>query len=114
MRLRQEAQALLEDYKRRAGEAEQEAASIVAAAKTEALNLTAETTKSLEELIARRTKAVETKIAQAEAQAIAAVRGRAVDVAIAAAENVLKVKTVGGIAGDLTARSIAEIGAKLN
>jgi F-type H+-transporting ATPase subunit b len=114
VRLREEAQALLSEYARKASEAEREAANIIAEAKTDALRLTEETTKSLEELIARRTKAAESKIAQAESQAVAAVRARAADVAIAAAEQVLKARIVGEAASDLMSRSIAEVGAKLN
>jgi F-type H+-transporting ATPase subunit b len=114
VRIREEAQALLADYARKSQEADAEAQAIIASAKAEALHLTAETTKSLEDLIARRTKTAEAKIAQAEAQAIAAVRARAADVAIAAAETVLKQKTTGDVASDLMSRSIADVGAKLN
>ncbi len=113
-RLREEAQALLAEYARKSADAERDAASIIAAAKLEAINLTEETTKSLEELIARRTKAAEAKIAQAETQAVAAVRARAADVAIAASEQILRDKTVGDVAASLMARSIADVGAKLN
>ena len=84
-RLREEAQALLAAYKQKAAHAELEAQSIVAEAKAQAEFATAEAEKALEDLIARRTKAAEAKIAQAEAQAIADVRSRAADVAVAAA-----------------------------
>lgn len=114
VRLREEAQALLADYGRKSKEAEAEAQAIIASAKAEALHLTEETAKSLADLIARRTKTAEAKIAQAEAQAVAAVRARAADLAITAAETVLKAKTTGDVAADLMDRSIAEAGAKLN
>ena len=114
VRIREEAQALLAEYGRKSREAEVEAQSIIASAKAEALHLTAETAKSLEELIARRTKTAEAKIAQAQSQAIAAVRARAADVAISAADTVLKAKTTGEVASELMSRSIADIGAKLN
>ncbi len=114
VRIREEAQALLADYGRKSQEAEAEAQAIIASAKAEALHLTEETAKSLEELIMRRTKTAEAKIAQAESQAIAAVRARAADIAISAAETVLKAKTTGDVAADLMSRSIADVGAKLN
>jgi F-type H+-transporting ATPase subunit b len=114
VRIREEAQALLADYGRKSREAEAEAQAIIASAKAEAIHLTEETAKSLQDLIARRTKSAEAKIAQAETQAIAAVRSRAADVAIAAAESILKAKTTGEIASDLMSRSIADVGAKLN
>jgi len=114
VRLREEAQALLAEYGRKALEAEAEAQAIIASAKAEALHLTEETARSLQDLIARRTKTAEAKIAQAESQAVAAVRSRAADIAIAAAEAVLKAKTTGDIAADVMSRSIADVGAKLH
>lgn len=113
-RLREEAAALLDAYKKKAADAELEAQSIVAEAKQLADIATAEANKALDELIARRTKAAEAKIAQAEAQAVAEVRSRATDVAVAAAEKILAAKTSGPAGGDLIARGIAEVAAKLN
>ena len=43
----------------------------------------------MEEFVTRRTKMAETKIAQAEAQAVADVRAAAADAAVAAAEKML-------------------------
>ncbi len=114
VRIREEAQALLADYGRKAQAAEAEAQAIIVSAKAEAMHLTEETAKSLEELIVRRTKAAEAKISQAETQAIAAVRARAADIAIAASESLLKAKTTGDVAAELMSRSIADVGAKLN
>ncbi len=113
-RLREDAQTLLAAYKQKAADAELEAQSIVSEAKAQAEFVAAETQKSLEELIARRTKAAESKIAQAEAQAVAEVRARATDVAVAAAEKLLTTKVAGSTGGDLVARGIAEVAAKLN
>jgi len=113
-RLREEAQSLLADYQRKRREAEQEAEDIVAEAKAEAERLTEATTKSLEEMIERRTKAAEAKIAQAEAQAVADVRSRATDVAVAAAEKILTSKVGGDKAADLITASIEEVSARLN
>jgi F-type H+-transporting ATPase subunit b len=113
-RLREEAAGLLAAYKQKAADAELEAQSIVAEAKQLADIATAEANKALDELIARRTKAAEAKIAQAEAQAVAEVRSRATDVAVAAAEKLLAVKVGGSAGSKLVADGIAEVAAKLN
>ncbi|WP_186386940.1 MULTISPECIES: F0F1 ATP synthase subunit B [unclassified Stappia] len=113
-RLREEAQALLADYQRRRQEAESEAEGIVAEAKREADRLTLEANAALEDLIARRTVAAERKIAQAEAQAIAEVRSRAADIAVAAAETILAKKVAGSVGDDLLAKSIQEVKTRLN
>lgn len=113
-RLREEAQALLADYKAKAADAEREAAQIVVDAKAQAERLTEETNKSLEETIARRTRAAEAKISQAETQAIAEVRARATDIAVAAAEKLLVAKVPGATAAGLIDDGIATVRAKLN
>jgi F-type H+-transporting ATPase subunit b len=112
-RLRAEAKALLEDYTRRRAEAEKEAEGIVAAAREEAFRLTAEAGTALDTLIARRTKTVEDKIAQAEQQAVAEVRARSADLAIAAARVLLErqMPTKGDALID---QAIRDVGAKLN
>lgn len=113
-RLREEAQALLADYQRRRNEAEAEAEGIVAEAKREAERMTVEANEALDDLIARRTAAAEAKIAQAEGQAIADVRAKATDLAVAAARSILE-KTVPGKVGDeLLSKSIDEVKTRLN
>jgi F-type H+-transporting ATPase subunit b len=66
-RLKDEAAALLAEYRRKQQTAEREAAQIVAGAKAEADRLAVEAKTRMEEFVARRTKMAETKIAQAEA-----------------------------------------------
>ena len=56
----------------------------------------------------------ETKIAQAEAEALADVRSAASEVAVAAAEAILTRSVKGKVADDLLAKSIADLKAKLN
>ena len=112
-RLRAEAKALLEDYQRKRQDAEKEAEGIVAAAREEAFRLTAEAGQSLETLIARRTKAVEDKIAQAEAQAVAEVRARSADLAVAAARVLLQ-KQMTDKGDALIEQSIKDVGERLN
>ena len=84
-RLREEAQELLAEYRRKQQDAEKEAETIVLEARREGERMRAEAAAKVEEFVARRTKMAETKIAQAEAQALADVRAAAADAAVAAA-----------------------------
>jgi F-type H+-transporting ATPase subunit b len=113
-RLREEAQALLVDYQRKRHEADREAEAIIATANAEAERLAAEGKTRLEDFVARRTKMAETKIAQAEAQALADVRSSAADAAVAAAEKILSTTAKGKIADDLLARGIADLRKSFN
>lgn len=113
-RLREEAQALLADYQKKSREAEEEAKAIVEQAKREAEFIASETKKSLAEQLERRTKAAEEKIARAEAQALSEVRSSAVDMAITAAERLLKDRVTGDLASSLTAQGIQTVKGKLN
>ena len=113
-KLREEAQALLAEFERKGREAEKEAEGIIASAKAEAERLAVEAKTRMEEFVARRTKMAETKIAQAEAQALADVKSAAADAAVAAAERILSVSAKGKAAEDLVARGIEELKSKLN
>ena len=113
-RLREEAQALLVEYQRKRHEADREAEAIIATANAEAERLAAEGKARLEDFVARRTKMAETKIAQAEAQALADVRSSAADAAVAAAEKILSTTAKGKIADDLLARGIADLRKRFN
>jgi F-type H+-transporting ATPase subunit b len=113
-RLRDEAEKLLAEYRRKQNEAESEAAAIVTEAKAEAERIAAESRSKIEEFVARRTKMAEAKIGQAEAQALADVRAAAADAAVAAAEKILTHTTKGKVAEDLIARGIEDVKAKLN
>jgi F-type H+-transporting ATPase subunit b len=113
-RLKAEAEALLATYRRKQQEAEHEAETIVASAKAEAERLTAEAETKIEEFVARRAKMAESKIAQAEAQALADVRSAAAEVAVAAAEKILAGTVKDKVADDLLAKGIADFRAKLN
>jgi F-type H+-transporting ATPase subunit b len=113
-RLKDEAAALLAEYRRKQQTAEREAAEIVAGAKAEAERLAAEAKTRMDEFVARRTRMAETKIAQAEAQALADVRAAAADAAVAAAEKILTQTVKGSVADDLLSKGIAELKSKLN
>src|SRR6476659_655492 len=94
-KLREEAQALLDEYKRKRVQAEKDAEDIVTLARREAEAYAHEIRVKLTETLERRTKQAEQKIAQAEQQAIKDVRTTATDVAIAAATELLGVATEG-------------------
>jgi F-type H+-transporting ATPase subunit b len=113
-RLREEAAALLGEYRRRQQQAEAEAEQIVAAANAEAERMAIEARAKMDEFVARRTKMAETKIAQAEAQALADVRAAATEAAVAAAEKILTQAAKGKLAEDLLASGIEDVKKKLN
>ena len=113
-RLKEEAQALLAEYQRRQREAESEAAAILAGAKAEAERIAAEAKVRMEDFLARRTRMAETKIAQAEAQALADVRGAAAEAAVAAAEKILTQAVKGKVADELISKGIADLKSRLN
>ncbi|MCM2291299.1 F0F1 ATP synthase subunit B [Allorhizobium sp. BGMRC 0089] len=113
-RLREEAQQLLADYQAKRKEAEEEAKAIVAAAEKEAAALTAEARQKTEDYVARRNALTEEKIKQAEADAINAVRAAAVDLAVAAAEQVLTKSVDADVQARLFQNSIGEVKTRLN
>jgi F-type H+-transporting ATPase subunit b len=114
LKLRKEAEGVLAEYRRKQGEAEKVAESIILNARSEAERLAAEAKAKVEDFIARRTKMAETKIAQAEAQALADVRSAAADAAVAAAEKILVETTHGPAAEALVVQGIRDLKAKLN
>jgi len=114
LRLKEEALALLAQYQRKQREAEQEAAGIIAGAGAEAERMMAEAKAKMEEFIARRSNMAETKIAQAEAQALADVRAAAAEAAVSAAETILTQVVKGEIAERLIVKGIDDVRSKLN
>ena len=113
-RLKEEAQKLLGEYKAKQRQADDEAAAIIEGAKAEAERIAAESKTKMEEFVARRTKLAETKIAQAEAQAVADVRAAAAEAAVTAAEKILTESVKGKVADDLLTRGISDVKTKLN
>lgn len=113
-RLREEAQHVLAEYQRKRKEAEADAAAIVAAAEREAAALTAEAKQKTEEFVARRTALSEQKIKQAEVDAVNAVRSAAVDLAIAAAEQVIAKKADAAVQEKLFRDAVGEVKSRLN
>src|SRR6202047_999551 len=113
-RLRDEAAKLLEQYKARRASAEREAEEIVAGARADAERIASEAKAKLEDFVTRRTKTAESKIALAEAQALADVRAAAAEAAVTAASRILSQSVKGEIADDLLAKGITEVREKLN
>ena len=113
-RLRDEAEALLAEYKRKRQAAEGEADAIIASARAEAERVAAEAKARMEDFVARRSQVAEAKIAQAETQAVADVRAAAAEAAVAAAEKILSQSAKGEVADRLLADGIRDIKAKLN
>src|SRR6267154_1783647 len=113
-RLKEEAAKLLAEYQARRASAEREAEEIIANARAEAERIASEAKAKMEDFVARRTKTAESKIALAEAQALADVRAAAADAAVAAASTILSQSVKGEVADELLAKGIAEVRAKLN
>jgi F-type H+-transporting ATPase subunit b len=112
--LRQEAEKVLADYRRKSGDATKEAEAIIALAKKEAEELAEETRHSMAEQFERRMKLAEEKIARAEAEAMREVRVAAVDAAIAAAQAVIPAKLMPETADKLVTQGIDALKTKLN
>jgi F-type H+-transporting ATPase subunit b len=109
--LREEAQQLLAQYQKRQREAEEEAKGIIEQAKADAKIMKNESRQLLDEQIARRRKAAEERIARAEAQAIASVRGEAASLAVAAAREIIADRASDRKSVD---SAIAAVGRQLN
>jgi F-type H+-transporting ATPase subunit b len=113
-RLREEAENVLADYRRKLGDVVTEVDNITALATTEAKTLAAETRQSLKEYFDRRIKLAEEKIARAEMETVREFRSVAVDAAIAAAQNLIVAKLTPDRAKKLVSESIKALKSKLN
>lgn len=113
-RLREEAQAVLADFRRKTQNADDESDAILGQARAEAERMTAEAEAALDDMINRRTAAAQTRIAQAEAQALGEVRARAADIAIAASQKLLADQSGSAAAAKLIDSAIADVKARIN
>jgi F-type H+-transporting ATPase subunit b len=113
-RLRDEASAVLDSYKKKAAAAETEAANIVAQARTEAEMVAKEAEVRMADFVARRTKQAEAKIAMAETQATTDVRAAAAEAAVAIAKGVFKADPQGTGASNLVGQEIDRLRSRLN
>jgi F-type H+-transporting ATPase subunit b len=103
-RLREEAETLA-DNRRKLGDVVTEVDNIIALAARQAETLVVETRLSLKEHVERRIKLAEEKIARAEMEAVRELRNDAVDVAIAAAQNLIAAKLTPNRAKKLVSES---------
>src|SRR5215470_8882399 len=87
--LREEAEKVLADYKRKSGDVAKEAEAIISLAKKEAEELAGETRRSMAEHFERRMKLAEDKIARAETEALREVRNAAADAAVIASQTLI-------------------------
>ena len=113
-RLREEAEKVLADYRRKQGEAIKETQGIIDLASKEAEILAAETRRSMKEHFERRMKLAEDKISRAEAEALREVREAAADAAIAAAQMVIAKTLTPEAADKLVKQGIDALKGKLN
>ena len=112
--LREEAQTVLASFERKQAEVAEQAERIVAHARQEA-QIAADVAKAdLEKSIARRLAAADDQIASAEAAAVRSVRDRAVQVAVAAAGDMIARQMGAAEANKLIDSAIDEAGAKLH
>jgi F-type H+-transporting ATPase subunit b len=112
-RLRDEAEQLLAGYRLREREAAAEAQAIIAHARKKAERVAAQAARDLESALARRRRLAEERIAQAEAKAVGEIRAVAVDVAIAAAREVIAAEVDGERGGAMIDAAITALPQRL-
>ncbi|MCF6220205.1 MAG: F0F1 ATP synthase subunit B [Robiginitomaculum sp.] len=112
--LREEAQTLLASFQRKQAEAKEQAEAIVKQARQDAETMAASARKDLVERLERRAELAEAKIKNAEAQAMADVKARAVDLATKAAEQILRSELASTDHNTLVKNGIAEMSKVLN
>ncbi|WP_295049931.1 F0F1 ATP synthase subunit B [uncultured Paracoccus sp.] len=113
-RLREEAQEIYASYERRQREVAGQAEQIVANAKREAEAQAAKAQADLKSSIERRLKGAEDQIASAEADAVRAVRNRAVQAAVAAASSLLAQQVGAGQRSAGIDEAIDDVARRLN
>ena len=113
-KLREEAQALLADFRAKAAAAEKEAEVIITEARAEAARFAEESRATLKAQIERRAQAAQDKIHQAEAAAMNEIRALAADAATATAEKLIIARLDEKRAAALVETGIKDLGAKLN
>jgi len=112
--LREEAEAVLADYRQKQINAAQEAQAIVDHAGKEAAAFAAEPSRKMKEQFERRMKRAEDKIGRAEDEAVRDVRAAAADAAIAAAQMVIADRLTPQTADKLVKQGIDALKSKLN
>jgi F-type H+-transporting ATPase subunit b len=113
-RLREDAQKTLAEYQRKQRDALKEAEAIIAHAKAEAERIGRQAAQDLDAALPPRTRQAEEKIAQEEAKALADVRNTAVDIAIAAAREIIAEALDAKAGGVLIDQAIAALPQRLH
>ena len=113
-RLREEAEKVLADYKRKEGDATKEAQNIISLASKEAKTLAEESRRSMKEHFERRMKLAEDKIARAQAEALREVRNAAADAAVIAAQSLIAKSLTPETADKLVKKGIEALKSRLN
>lgn len=108
-KLRDEAAAVLEDYRARQRAALQEAADIVSSAKKEAERLREEAKADLKATLVRYENKAESRIRMAEAEAIAEVRAVVIEQALETARRALATKADDTVKEQAVKTAIAEV-----
>ena len=112
--LREEAQKLLAEYKRKQRDALKEAEEIAAHAGIEAERLQKQAEQDLEASLKRREATAVDKIAQAETEAIKEVRHQAVDLAVAATARLISESLDEEKAGAMIDQAVQGLSGKLH
>jgi F-type H+-transporting ATPase subunit b len=113
-RLREEAEQVLAEYRRKEREATGEADAIIKQAGQEAESLAKETRRTIKEQFERRIRLAEDKIGRAETEAIREVRAAAVDAAVNAARTLITEKLTADQAEKLVKDGIDAVKSKLH
>ena len=113
-RLREEAEQVLAEYRRKEREATGEADAIIKQAGQEAESLAKETRRTIKEQFERRIKLAEDKIGRAETEAIREVRSAAVNAAVNAARALIAEKLTADQAEKLVKDGIDTVKSKLH
>ncbi len=112
--VREEAQTILASFERRQAEVKEQAERIVAHAREEATAAAEQSRTDIKTMTARRIKGAEDQIESARAAAIREVRDRAIQVAVAAASDVLGKQMTAERGDELINSSIETVSAKLH
>ncbi|HYH70479.1 MAG TPA: ATP F0F1 synthase subunit B [Methyloceanibacter sp.] len=113
-RLREEAEQVLAEYRRKEREATGEADAIIKQAGQEAESLAKETRRTIKEQFERRIRLAEDKIGRAETEAIREVRAAAVEAAVNAARTLITEKLTADQAEKLVKDGIDAVKSKLH
>ncbi len=112
--LREEAQTVLASYERKQKEVKEQAERIIEHAKSEAALAAEQAKEDLKASINRRLAAAEDQIASAQAAAVKDVRDRAIQIAVAAASDVIAANMTAADGNELVEAAIKTVSEKLH